>query len=121
MRGEVVNLSAKAAAIEGVWSPRIVDQINDLHVKVVRAHGEFVWHEHPETDELFIVLEGRLRIELADRAAAEIGPAELFVVPRGVRHRPVAQAECRVLLLEPAGTVNTGDAGGALTAADHWL
>ena len=91
-----------------------------MHVKVVRAHGEVVWHEHADTDELFIVLEGALRIELPDRFA-DVRAGELFVVPRGVRHRPVAGDECRVLLLEPAGTVNTGDAGGALTSADQWL
>jgi mannose-6-phosphate isomerase-like protein (cupin superfamily) len=120
VRGEVVRLRDKAAAVEALWSPRIVEQVNDLHVKVVRVQGEFVWHSHAETDELFLVLEGSLRIERRD-GAVTLGPGDLYVVPRGVEHRPVAEQECRMLLLEPAGTVNTGQAGGSLTApADEW-
>lgn len=121
MRGEVVRLAEKAAAVEALWSPRIVEQVNDLHVKVVRLRGEFVWHTHEETDELFLVLSGRMTIERRD-GAVTLGPGDLCVVPRGVEHRPVAAEECRALLLEPAGTVNTGDAGGDLTApTDAWI
>jgi mannose-6-phosphate isomerase-like protein (cupin superfamily) len=121
MRGEVVNLAAKADAVPALWTPCIVEQVNDLHVKVVRLQGEFVWHAHPETDELFIVLEGSMRIERRD-GAVTLRAGELYVVPRGVEHRPVAEAECRALVLEPAGTVNTGDAGGDLTAdPGRWI
>lgn len=121
MRGEVVRLTDKLDLVDALWSPRIVEQVNDLDVKVVRLLGEFVWHRHEETDELFLVLSGSMRIERRD-GAVTLEPGDLYVVPRGVEHRSVAEAECRVLLLEPAGTVNTGDEGGELTApADRWL
>lgn len=115
-----VPAAAVAAALPELWSPRIVAALNDEHVKVARVHGAFVWHAHDATDELFLVLDGRLRIDFED-GAADLGPGELLVVPRGVRHRPVAAEPCCLLLVERAGTVNTGDAGGALTArGDTW-
>jgi len=118
--GAVVNLAAKAGSVEALWSPRIVARVNDYDFKVARIQGEFVWHSHPETDEAFLVLEGRLRIEL-EGGDVVLGPGDLYVVPRGVEHRPVADEECRIVLIEPRGTVNTGDAGGPRTApVDEW-
>jgi mannose-6-phosphate isomerase-like protein (cupin superfamily) len=119
---DVVNLDDKFGRFDDRWTPRIVAEINDLHLKAVKVEGEFVWHDHPDTDEFFLVRSGQLTIELRDRAPVTLGPGELFVVPRGVEHRPVADGVCEVLLLEPAGVVNTGDAGGDLTAAaDQWI
>jgi mannose-6-phosphate isomerase-like protein (cupin superfamily) len=112
-----VNLDDSFARFDELWSPRIVAAVNDLDVKVVKADGEFLWHAHDDTDEFFLVTAGRLAIEL-DRAGDEVvvlGPGELFVVPRGRRHRPVAEPGTRLVLLEPRGTVNTGDAGGGTT------
>ena len=113
-----VNLADKLAAVSGYFSPKIVGQLNDLKLEVVKARGEFVWHTHPDTDDFFLVLDGRLTIQLRDRDV-ELGPGELFVVPRGVEHCPRADEEAHVLLIEPLGTPNTGDAGGPLTAAEE--
>lgn len=118
---DAVNLPGKFARLDAPWQPRIVAQVNDYHVKVARFAGEFVWHSHPETDELFLVHRGTLVIALRDREV-RLGPGELFVVPRGVEHCPRAEGDCEVVLVEPAGTVNTGDAGGSRTAPDDaWL
>ncbi len=117
----VVNLGEKLAAVSDHWSPKIVGQINDLHLKVVKVQGEFVWHTHDDTDEFFLVQSGHLRIELRGQEAVTLGPGDFFVVPKGVEHRPVADDETEVLLLEPAGVVNTGDAESELTAQDEWL
>jgi mannose-6-phosphate isomerase-like protein (cupin superfamily) len=103
-----VNLAAKLAAFDARWSPRIVATYNDNDVMVVKVEGEFVWHAHPDTDDFFLVLAGELDIELRDRTVT-LGPGELFVVPRGVEHRPVARRETHLLLIEPKGTPNTGD------------
>lgn len=103
-----VNLAEKLAAFTEHWQPRTVGQLNDLDIMVVKARGEFVWHRHDDTDDFFLVLQGRLRIELRDRNI-ELGPGELFVVPRGVEHRPVAEEEVHLLIIEPAGTPNTGN------------
>ena len=105
---EKVNLSDKLSLFTEYWSPRIVAQLNGQHVKVVKLRGEFVWHHHEREDELFLVLKGRLTIELRDRAVT-LEPGEFFVVERGVEHKPVAEEEVHVLLFEPAGTVNTGN------------
>ena len=103
-----VDLNERLAAIDEHWSPRIVARYNDNKVFVVKVKGEFVWHAHPETDDLFLVLDGRLTIDLPD-GPVELGPGELAVVPRGVRHRPRAEVETSLLLIEPIGTPNTGD------------
>jgi mannose-6-phosphate isomerase-like protein (cupin superfamily) len=103
-----VNLAEKLAAFDERWAPRIVASYNGNDVMVVKVEGAFTWHAHPETDDFFLVLEGRLDIELRDRVVA-LGPGELFVVPAGVEHRPVARGEAHLLLIEPAGTPNTGD------------
>ena len=117
----VVNLHEKLALFSEHWSPKVVARMNDYEVKVVKLHGEFVWHSHEETDELFLVLDGRLTIQLRD-GDVELGPGELYVVPRGVEHCPRADEEAHVLLIEPGGTVNTGDAeAGPLTAPERPL
>jgi mannose-6-phosphate isomerase-like protein (cupin superfamily) len=115
-----VDLEAALATFDEPWSPRIVASYNDNKIFLAKAKGDFVWHSHPDTDDVFLVLAGRLTIELRDRTV-ELGPGELFVVPRGVEHCPRADEEACVLLLEPSGTVNTGDAGGPLTAAPDWI
>jgi mannose-6-phosphate isomerase-like protein (cupin superfamily) len=118
----VVNLAEKLTQVGEHWSPKIVGRLNDLHVKVVKLEGEFVWHQHEDTDEFFLVLNGEMTIQLEDRPDVTLGRGEFFIVPRGVRHCPVAESECEVVLLEPAGTVNTGNAGlSALTADPDWI
>jgi mannose-6-phosphate isomerase-like protein (cupin superfamily) len=114
---ESVNLAGKLALFGELWSPRVVARFNGHELMVVKAKGEFVWHAHPDTDDFFLVLEGRLRIELRD-GDVTLGPGELFVVPRGVEHRPVAEEEVHLLLIEPGGTPNTGDAATAATKLD---
>ena len=113
-----VNLAAKLAAFDECFSPKIIGELNDYKLAVVKAKGEFVWHAHPDTDDFFLVLAGRLTIQLRDRDV-ELGPGELFVVPRGVEHCPKADDEAHVLLIEPIGTPNTGDAGGERTAGEE--
>jgi mannose-6-phosphate isomerase-like protein (cupin superfamily) len=110
---EKVNLEEKLAAFEDRWAPRIVASYNGNDVMVVKLDGEFVWHSHAETDDFFLVLSGELDIELRDRTV-RLGAGELFVVPAGVEHRPVARGEVRLLLIEPAGTPNTGDPATAV-------
>ena len=108
-----VNLVEKLGSFSDQWAPRIVATLNDHDIMVVRAEGEFVWHKHDETDDFFLVIEGELDIELRDRTVT-LGPGELFVVPKGVEHRPCARkGEVKVLLIEPRGTPNTGDAATA--------
>jgi mannose-6-phosphate isomerase-like protein (cupin superfamily) len=113
--GDAVNLDERFAKFSEQWSPKVVARLNDYEVKLVRLEGEFVWHEHSDTDELFLVLDGRLTIQLRDRNVV-VGAGELFVVPRGVEHCPLAEGEVRAMLIEPVGVVNTGEAGGAFTA-----
>nr|WP_306673719.1 cupin domain-containing protein [Tahibacter caeni] len=103
-----VDVLARAAALNKFWSPRVVGELDDCYVKVAKVHGELVWHSHDEQDELFFVLQGRLRLQLPDRAV-ELGPGELFVVPRGVRHLPVAEQECLLMLIERKDTAHTGE------------
>jgi len=112
-----VNLAEKLTLLDAPFRPGIVGYLNDYKLVVVKAHGEFVWHKHDDTDDFFLVLAGRLTIQLRDRDVV-LAPGELFVVPRGVEHCPKADEEAHVLLIEPRGTVNTGDAGGALTAPE---
>ena len=114
---EKVNVSEKLALFDDYWNPRIVAELNGQQVKVVKLKGPFVWHQHAGEDELFLVVEGRLRMEFRDRAV-ELGEGELIVVPRGVEHRPVAEAEVAVLLFEPASTLNTGDVRNERTVAE---
>jgi mannose-6-phosphate isomerase-like protein (cupin superfamily) len=108
-----VNLAEKLASFDERWEPRIVAGYNGNEVMVVKVDGAFVWHAHPETDDFFLVLKGVVDIEMRDRTVT-LGPGELFVVPRGVEHRPVARGEAHLLLIEPAGTPNTGDPATAV-------
>lgn len=119
-KGEKLSLAAKLASFDERWSPRVVAEMNDVQFKLAKLQGEFVWHSHAATDEVFIVLQGSLRMRFRDREVA-VAAGEMIVVPRGVEHCPVADAECHVMLVEPRGVVNTGEAGGGLTAAnDVW-
>jgi mannose-6-phosphate isomerase-like protein (cupin superfamily) len=112
---DVVDLAEKLAAFTDLWSPKVVARMNDYEIKVVRVQGEFDWHSHADTDELFLVIAGELTIQLRD-GDVTLGPGQLYVVPRGVEHCPIAEEETHALLIEPVGVVNTGDAGGPLTA-----
>ena len=110
-----VNVDAMLARFAEQWSPKKIAQINDYDVRIVKLQGDFTWHKHDDTDELFLVLSGEMTIQMRDRNVI-LGPGELFVVPRGSEHCPRADIETAVLLLEPSSVVNTGDAGGELTA-----
>ena len=114
---EKVNIERKLALFDDHWNPRIVGELNGQHVKLVKFQGPFVWHHHEDEDEMFLVLEGRFRMEFRDRHEW-VEQGEFIIVPRGVEHRPVADEEVKVMLFEPAGTLNTGNAGGELTAAE---
>lgn len=103
-----INLAEKLSAFADYWSPRTVAQLNNSDVMVVKVKGEFVWHKHDETDDFFLVLQGVLDIQMRDRTVT-LGPGEMFIVPKGVEHRPVAKDEVHLLLIEPTGTPNTGD------------
>lgn len=105
---DAINLSAKLNQFSEHWSPKTVAQFNDCDVMVVKVLGEFVWHKHDDTDDFFLVLKGQLNIQLRDRTVT-LGPGELFVVPKGMEHCPFATEETHLLLIEPAGTPNTGD------------
>jgi len=121
MNYQPINFSDKFAKFSEQWSPKVIAQMNDYHFKIAKIEGEFIWHDHPETDEVFIVLKGQLKIELRDGHVV-LEEGELFVVPKGVEHKPVAKQECHILLIEPAGTLNTGDVVNERTAAsDVWI
>ncbi len=115
MASDIVNIQSALESISEFWQPHRLASINDYDVKVVKLKGEFVWHSHPETDELFLVLSGELTIQLRDRDVLLL-PNDIFVVPRGVEHCPLAIAEVSAILIEPKGTVNTGDVGGERTS-----
>ena len=120
-RREVINFARKFALFSEQWQPKVVAELNDYQFKIVRITGDFVWHDHPETDEAFIVLDGELRIDLRDRCVV-LGPGEMFVVPKGTEHKPFARNEVKMLLIEPRGTLNTGHEGGERTAEnDVWI
>ena len=112
----VVDLAAALGSFSEHWTPKVVARLNDHEIKVVRISGEFVWHTHDDTDELFLVLDGELTIRLRS-GDVTLRPGQLFVVPRGVEHCPVAVGEVQAVLIDPYGVVNTGSAGGPLTAA----
>jgi mannose-6-phosphate isomerase-like protein (cupin superfamily) len=112
---EAVSIASMLARFSEHWAPKKIGELNDYDVKIVKLLGDFTWHAHPDTDELFLVIDGALTIQLRGRDVA-VGPGELYVVPRGTEHCPRAEEETAVLLIEPRGVVNTGDAGGDLTA-----
>lgn len=117
-----VNLQQKLTKFSEHWSPKIIAQLNDYHLKLAKVQGEFVWHDHPETDEVFLIVKGELTILFRD-GEVKLNEGEMFVVPKGVEHKPVAENECHIMLIEPAGTVNTGDSEKSnLTAPnDVWI
>jgi len=117
----VVNTADKLALFPQRWSPKVIAEANGWEVKLVKVAGEFVPHAHADVDEVFLVLAGEVEIRLTGRPDVRLRAGELFVVPRGVVHQPVAPAECHLMLLEPGGVVNTGDTGGSLTARDEWI
>jgi mannose-6-phosphate isomerase-like protein (cupin superfamily) len=108
MAHKPINLTEKLSLFSEHWTPKIVGQYNDNDLLVVKVQGEFVWHSHPDTDDLFLVLKGNLTIKLRD-GDVKLGPGEIFVVPKGVEHCPFAEEECHLMLIEPRGTPNTGD------------
>ena len=108
----------KLALVNEYWSPAIVGRLNDYKIQVVKVKGEFTWHTHAGTDEFFLVLDGELAIRLRDREV-RLNAGEVFVVPRGVEHCPFAETDCQLLVIEPSGTVNTGEAGGDLTTEER--
>ena len=121
MKRTPINFNEKLFKFDEHWSPRVIAEMNEYQFKLVKVLGEFVWHDHPETDEVFIVLDGVLNIKFRD-GAVTLKAGEMYVVPKGVEHKPVAEKECKILLVEPKGVVNTGDAGGELTAEnDIWV
>ena len=116
-----INLADKFSKFSEQWSPRVVAEMNDYQFKLSRLQGEFIWHSHPETDEVFLVVDGSLAIEFRD-GRVELKAGEMFVVPRGVEHKPIAVSECQLMIVEPRGVLNTGDAGGERTAKnDVWV
>jgi mannose-6-phosphate isomerase-like protein (cupin superfamily) len=116
-----VNLKQKLAQFSEQWSPKIIAEMNEIQFKLVKIQGEFIWHDHKETDEVFMVVQGTMAIEFRD-GRVELSSGDMFVVPKGVEHRPTAQQECHILLVEPRGVINTGDAGGEFTAEnDAWI
>ena len=116
-----INLQEKLTRFSEHWSPKIIAQMNDYHIKLAKVQGEFVWHDHPDTDEMFIVVQGKLDIHFRD-GKVSLNEGELYVVPKGVEHKPVAEVECHILLIEPVGTVNTGDVVNEKTAPnDVWI
>ena len=121
MAYQAVNLQHKLSLIDDFWSPRVIAEMNDYQFKLARLEGDFVWHDHADTDETFIVLEGSLRIDFRDGHVV-VNRGEMFVVPAGVEHCPSAESEVSILLIEPRGVVNTGNSGGELTAKrDQWI
>jgi mannose-6-phosphate isomerase-like protein (cupin superfamily) len=121
MSYKAINLAQKFSLFTEQWQPRVIAEMNDYQFKVVKLQGDFIWHDHKDTDETFIVIEGTLRIDFRD-GAVEIGPGEMFVVRKGVEHKPYAEREVKLMLIEPRGVRNTGEEGGARTAAnDVWI
>jgi mannose-6-phosphate isomerase-like protein (cupin superfamily) len=116
-----ISFRRKFDLLSEQWQPKVVAEMNDYQFKIAKLQGDFIWHDHKETDETFIVMEGTLRIDFRD-GSVEIAAGEMFVVPKGVEHKPYAQQEVKLLLIEPRGVVNTGDAGGERTARnDVWI
>ena len=121
MEYSAISFKAKFAKFSEHFSPKIIAQMNDYQFKLGKFQGSFIWHKLTDTDEAFIVLDGEMRIDFRD-GKVELKTGEMFVVPKGVEHKPFAEKECQIMLVEPVGTVNTGDAGGEMTAKDDvWI
>src|SRR5579864_9040647 len=121
MAYQSINLGKKFALFDEQWQPKVVAEMNDYQFKIVKLQGDFIWHDHKDTDETFMVIEGELRIDFRDDTV-RVAAGEMFVVPKGVEHKPYAEKEVKLLLIEPRGVRNTGDAGGERTAAnDVWI
>ena len=117
----VINLQDKFAKFSEHWTPKVIAEMNDYQFKLVKIEGEFVWHNHSDTDEVFIVVEGKMKIEF-EHETIELNQGEMYVVPKGVQHKPYAEQECKVMLVEPKGVVNTGENSGDLPAQyDVWI
>ena len=116
-----INLNEKLTMFSDHWSPKIIAEMNDYQFKLVKIKGDFVWHNHENTDEVFIVIEGKMNIEFKNEIV-ELNEGEMYVVPKGVEHKPCAEAECKIMLVEPRGVVNTGNKEDELTASgDVWI
>ncbi|QND54092.1 cupin domain-containing protein [Phyllobacterium sp. 628] len=118
---KAINFAEKLNLFSEQWSPKVIAELNDYQFKIVRIEGDFIWHDHPDTDEAFIVLDGELRIDFRD-GSITVKPGEMYVVPKGVEHKPYAAKEVRMMLIEPRGVLNTGNEGGERTAQnDVWI
>jgi mannose-6-phosphate isomerase-like protein (cupin superfamily) len=121
MKYQSINLREKFRLFDEKWTPKVVAEMNDYQFKIVKLQGDFIWHDHPETDETFLVIEGTLRIDFRD-GHVNVSAGEMFVVPKGVEHKPYAEREVKLMLIEPRGILNTGHAGGKRTADnDVWV
>lgn len=121
MKHQAINLEQKFSLFEEQWQPKVIAEMNDYQFKIVKLEGDFVWHDHQDTDETFIVLEGVLRIDFRD-GSVTIGANEMYVVPKGVEHKPYAEKQVKLMLIEPKGVLNTGQEGGEITAQnDVWV
>ena len=121
MKNSLINFNEKFQKFSDYWSPKVIAELNDYQFKLVKIKGEFIWHNHENTDEAFIVLEGKIFIEFVDKTA-EIDQGEMIIVPKGVEHRPYAPKEAKIMIIEPRGVVNTGNKKDKLTAPnDDWI
>lgn len=121
MERKPIRLTEKLDQFSDYWTPRVIAELNDYQLKLAKIQGEFVWHKHEDTDEMFFVLAGEMSLDFRD-SSVDLHQGEIYIVPKGIEHRPRAMSECSILLIEPAGTLNTGDTESELTAPlDHWL
>ena len=121
MKNEIINFEEKFDNFKDYWSPKIIAELNDYQFKLAKIKGEFIWHKHNKTDEVFIIMDGSMKIEFRDQVV-ELSKGDLYVVPKGVEHRPSSEKECKIMLVEPKGTVNTGDKINVLTKdLDVWI
>ena len=120
MSSEKINLKEKLSKFSDHWSPKVIAEMNDYQFKLVKIKGDFVWHNHGDTDEFFLVIEGEMKIELKDDTVI-LKEGEIFVVPKGVEHKPYAEEECKIMIVEPRGVINTGDAESNLKASNDVL